>query len=66
MILTRAPLRVPLGGGGTDLPAYYSQYGGFLTSVGINKYVYIAVKRSFDDSLRVSYAKTELVAHASE
>lgn len=66
MIITRAPLRIPLGGGGTDLPAYYSQYGGFLTSVGINKYVYIAVKRSFDDSLRVSYAKTESVARASE
>lgn len=61
MIITRAPLRLPLGGGGTDLPAYYTQYGGFLTSVALDKYVYIAVKRRFDDSLRVSYSKTEVV-----
>lgn len=61
MIITRAPLRISLGGGGTDLPAYYTQYGGELTSAAINKYVYIAVKRRFDDSLRVSYNKTEIV-----
>lgn len=66
MIITRTPLRVPLGGGGTDLPAYYTQYGGFLTSVAINKYVYIAVKRRFDEGLRVSYSKTEVVRHAAE
>ena len=66
MIITRAPLRLPLGGGGTDLPAYYTQYGGYLTSVALDKYVYIALKRRFDDSLRVSYAKTEVVERSDK
>lgn len=66
MIITRTPFRVPLGGGGTDLPAYYTRYGGDLTSAAINKYMYIAVKRSFDNKVRVSYARTEIVDHASQ
>lgn len=66
MILTRAPLRISLGGGGTDLPAYYTHYGGELSSIAINKYVYIAVKRRFDTSLRVSYNKTEVVDTAAQ
>lgn len=66
MILTRTPLRIPLGGGGTDLPAYYTQYGGELTSVAIDRYVTIAVKRNFDESLRVSYSRTEVVRHVDE
>ncbi|MDP6778871.1 MAG: galactokinase, partial [Candidatus Latescibacteria bacterium] len=37
MITTRAPLRIPLGGGGTDLPSYYEQHGGFILSAGIDK-----------------------------
>ena len=45
MILSRAPFRIPLGGGGTDLPSYYSQYGGFILSAAINKYLYIYVNR---------------------
>lgn len=66
MIITRTPLRLPLGGGGTDLPAYYRQFGGELTSLAINKYMYIVVKRSFDKGLRISYAKTENVKQAGE
>ena len=61
MIITRAPLRLPLGGGGTDLPAFYSRYGGYLVSATINKYVYILVNPRFEDSIRVSYSKTEIV-----
>ena len=61
MIIVRAPLRIPLGGGGTDLPSYYSLYGGEWTSVAINKYIYIAVNKRFENSLRVSYSKTEEV-----
>src|SRR5436190_9991348 len=51
MILTRAPLRIPLGGGGTDLPSYYSRFGGFILSVAINKYVYICLNRPAADDL---------------
>ena len=54
-------MRISLGGGGTDLPSYYSQYGGFLVSAAINKYVYVVLNRRFEDSIRVSYSKTEIV-----
>ena len=40
MIITRSPLRITLGGGGTDVPSYYEKFGGFLISATINKYVY--------------------------
>jgi len=67
MIITRAPLRIPLGGGGTDLPAYCSQYGGFILSAAINKYVYISLnKPNVQDVIRVKYSKTEEVVDISE
>ncbi len=62
MILTRAPLRISLGGGGTDLPSYYRKYGGFILSAAINKYVYIYVNRpAADNLLRVKYTSYEQV-----
>ena len=62
MILARAPMRISLGGGGTDLPSYYSQYGGFILSAAINKYVYIYLNRpSADNLLRVKYSRYEEV-----
>jgi len=61
VIISRAPLRISLGGGGSDLKSYYSLYGGFLIGAGINKYVYISVNRRFYDSIRLSYSKTEIV-----
>lgn len=62
MILTRAPLRIALGGGGTDLPSYYSHHGGFVVSAAINKYVYVCVNRpSSDDLIRVKYSRSEEV-----
>lgn len=62
MILARAPLRIPLGGGGTDLPSYYSKYGGFILSAAINKYVYIYINRpAADNLLRIKYSKYEEV-----
>ncbi|MDP2948064.1 MAG: hypothetical protein Q8P22_00810 [Chloroflexota bacterium] len=61
MIVTRTPLRISLGGGGTDIPSYYSRHKGFLVSAAINKYVYIFVNRRFEDSVRISYSKTEIV-----
>ena len=60
MIVTRTPTRIPLGGGGTDIRSYASRYGGFLVSAAINKYVYITVNKRFEDSIRVSYSKTEI------
>ncbi len=62
MITTRAPLRIPLGGGGTDLSSYYSQHGGFVLSAAIDKYVYIQLNTlKVEDFIRVKYAKTEKV-----
>lgn len=67
MILTRAPLRIPLGGGGTDLPSYYLQYGGFVLSAAINKYVYISLNRpQVDDLIRVKYSRSETVEDLNE
>jgi len=67
MIVTRAPLRLPLGGGGSDLPFYSSKFGGLLVSVAINKYNYIIVeKRDFYDEFFIRYSKTEIVKKVSD
>lgn len=61
MIISRAPVRISMGGGGTDLPSYYEKYGGFLLAAGINKYVHILLNKRFEESIRLSYSKTEIV-----
>ncbi len=67
MIITRTPFRLSLGGGGTDLPSYYTQRGGFFVSGAVDKYVHVAVNPRFEqDSIRVSYSKTEIVDDASK
>ena len=67
MITTRAPLRIPLGGGGTDLPSYYREHGGFVLSAGIDKYVYIQLnKLQVEGFIRVKYSRTERVDRPSE
>ncbi|HDM78189.1 MAG TPA: galactokinase [Deltaproteobacteria bacterium] len=67
MILARAPMRISLGGGGTDLPSYYTRYGGFILSAAINKYLYIYVNRpSADDYIRVKYSRYEEVKAVDE
>jgi D-glycero-alpha-D-manno-heptose-7-phosphate kinase len=66
MIITRSPLRVSLGGGGTDLPSYYSEYGGFLVAAAIDKYVYITQHRTFQDEIIVKYSKLERVQNVAE
>ena len=62
MVMTRAPLRITFVGGGTDLPFYYEKrdYGAVVSSA-INKYIYVTVNRKFDNNIRVSYSKTEIV-----
>ena len=57
MIITRTPLRISLGGGGTDVPSYYRKAGsGFLIAAAISKYVYIAVNQNFDDDILLKYS----------
>jgi D-glycero-alpha-D-manno-heptose-7-phosphate kinase len=59
MILTRSPLRISLGGGGTDLPSYSSVHGGYVISAAINKYVYVAVNRPFAPGISLKYSSIE-------
>jgi D-glycero-alpha-D-manno-heptose-7-phosphate kinase len=61
MIIARSPLRITLGGGGTDLPSYYRQYGGFLIAASIDKYVYVTVMRPFVPGIFLKYSKLEHV-----
>ena len=62
MIIVRSPLRITLGGGGTDLPSYYREHGGFLIAAAIDKYVYITVHQTFIDELIVKYSELERVS----
>jgi len=67
MIITRTPFRVTLGGGGTDLPSYYSKYGGFIFSFALDKYMFIYVNRPIvDDLIRVKYSESETVSSLKE
>jgi len=67
MIITRTPFRVTLGGGGTDLPSYYSKYGGFIFSFTLDKYMYINLKRALtDDLIRIKYNISETVENLSD
>jgi len=70
MIIARSPLRISLGGGGTDLPSYYEKRTGFLISAAIDKYVYIILHRNFDGRIRLKYSdyentdRVETIRHA--
>ena len=66
MIIVRSPLRISLGGGGTDLPSYYREHSGFLIAAAIDKYVYITLHQTFQPGLIIKYSKMEKVAVASE
>lgn len=61
MIIVRSPLRISLGGGGTDLPSYYKDHSGFLIAAAIDKYVYITLHQTFVDELIIKYSKLERV-----
>ena len=62
MIFVRAPFRIPIGGGGTDLPSYYSKFGGSFISAAITRYMFVTVNKPILDTLiRVKYAQTEIV-----
>ncbi len=66
MVISRTPLRVSFAGGGTDLSSYYLLRGGAVTSTTINKHMYVTVNTKFDDDIRVSYSRTEIVKHVDE
>src|ERR1700704_894188 len=66
MIITRSPLRITLGGGGTDLPSYYREHGGLLIAAAIDKYVYVTVMRPFIEGIFLKYSKLEHVATIDE
>lgn len=61
MIIARSPLRITLGGGGTDLPSYYRDHEGFLVSAAIDKYVYVTVMRPFTEGIYLKYSQLEHV-----
>lgn len=65
MLITRTPLRITLGGGGTDLPSYYRRFGSTVISAAINKYVYIGINRTFTDDYFLKYAELERVKDIS-
>ncbi|MDR3458579.1 MAG: galactokinase [Verrucomicrobiae bacterium] len=66
MIIARSPLRISLGGGGTDLPSYYEKFGGFLIAAAIDRYVYITLHETFVPDLIVKYSELERVPDAAQ
>jgi D-glycero-alpha-D-manno-heptose-7-phosphate kinase len=66
VIISRTPFRVSLAGGGSDLAAYYRRRNGRVVTMAINRYMYVTVNRRFDDSIRVSYTRTEIVDHVDD
>jgi D-glycero-alpha-D-manno-heptose-7-phosphate kinase len=66
MIITRSPLRLSLGGGGTDLPSYYREHEGFLIAAAIDKYVYITIHQTFIEDLIIKYSSLERVASVED
>lgn len=66
MIIARSPLRITLGGGGTDLPSYYRDNEGFLVSAAIDKYVYVNVMRPFTEGIYLKYSQLEHVEQISD
>jgi D-glycero-alpha-D-manno-heptose-7-phosphate kinase len=61
MIVSRAPVRFSLGGGGTDLPSYAREHGGFLVAAAVDKYIFVCAARHFYEMIRLAYSKMELV-----
>jgi len=66
VIIVRSPLRITLGGGGTDLPSYYRGHEGFVVAAAIDKYVYVTVTRPFSPGIYLKYSTLEHVAEVAE
>jgi len=66
MIMARTPLRISLGGGGSDLPSYYKRFGGAFISAAIDKYVYLGINKSFTNEYMIRYSSQERVSSPDE
>ncbi len=67
MIVSRTPMRITLGGGGTDLPSFYSKYGGFVVTMAIDKYIYLTLKPdNFENKIKFRYSQIEVVNSSDE
>ncbi len=66
MIVSRAPVRFSLGGGGTDLPSYSREHGGFVVAAAVDKFVNVCVARRFQNNIRLAYSESEIVDNASQ
>ncbi|MEW6179849.1 MAG: GHMP kinase [Chloroflexota bacterium] len=66
MIIVQTPLRISFFGGGTDFPSYYMEEGGCVLSSAIDKYIFVTIKRRFDDFIRVGYTRTEIVENVND
>ena len=66
MVIIQTPLRISLFGGGTDFPAYYLEHGGCVLNTAIDKYIFVTIKKRFDDKLRIGYSQTEMVDSVDE
>ncbi len=66
MIITRTPLRISLGGGGSDLPSYYRRHGGVVIAAAINKYIYIGINRTFTNDWFIKYSEHERVPEVAK
>src|ERR1700728_5057823 len=66
MIIARSPLRITLGGGGTDLASYYGEHEGFLLAAAIDKYVYVTVMRPFSAGIYLKYSAVEHVDRVAD
>ena len=66
MIIARSPLRISLGGGGTDVPSYYEEHEGFLLAAAIDRYVYVTVMRPFTEGIFLKYSEIEHLKKVTE
>jgi D-glycero-alpha-D-manno-heptose-7-phosphate kinase len=66
MLITRTPLRISIGGGGTDMPSYYEEFGGYLISAAIDRYIYVTINRTFTDDYFLKYSALERVRRVEE
>ena len=65
MLISQSPLRISLGGGGTDLPSFYEKFGGFLVAGAINKYIYVCCNKPFSEEIILNYSERETVSSTS-